>query len=548
MTKTHRRLKYIFLTPLFIISTIALQFANVQLASAATLTWDGSAGDGLFSTDANWSTGTAPVNGDVISFDVTSLASNTTISNDLADLSLAGINVTGTNSSGYRYQLNGANTLLTGDIANSSGSLFVINMPLQASNDFDITGAVTVSGSNGLLNLESHTVTHTVANNCVYINKLAGTGNLILSGSSSAFSLGSGSVNFHGSISISNGTLIAYYPSALNDSTVNASGTGNVSLYSDDNTPEYLTWEADFNLGGSGWIAAQHSSSSGCAGGTPSDTYTATLTGAVTLASDFLYNGDDNMVVSGPYTNNGHSFTVKAGALGTLTTPEGQVEAPTITTELTGDEPGTNVNVVNKETAILTGVRGDISVQQGGLLKGTGTASNVFNAGVVNPGNSPGTLTILETYSGDGVYQPEILNKDSYDQLQVGANYVGGGNAVTLYSGASLNLVLYDGWAINQGEQFRIIDNQSATAVSGTFNNLPEGTQLTVEGIVFSISYVGGDGNDIVLTALNTGTDPTPPNTGAAKLILGNPIVLATLGIATASLLIFIAIRRRSTR
>src|SRR5262249_1921413 len=49
----------------------------------------------------------------------------------------------------------------------------------------------------------------------------------------------------------------------------------------------------------------------------------------------------------------------------------------------------------------------------------------------------------------------------------------------------------------------------------GTFNGLPEGAQFTLNnGTVsqlFQITYVGGDGNDIVLTRLNTPPVLTPP-------------------------------------
>jgi hypothetical protein len=46
-------------------------------------------------------------------------------------------------------------------------------------------------------------------------------------------------------------------------------------------------------------------------------------------------------------------------------------------------------------------------------------------------------------------------------------------------------------------------DPMVQTAV-GTFNGLPtSGSTFTVGGIQFSINYTGGDGNDVVLTALN---------------------------------------------
>ena len=45
-----------------------------------------------------------------------------------------------------------------------------------------------------------------------------------------------------------------------------------------------------------------------------------------------------------------------------------------------------------------------------------------------------------------------------------------------------------------------VINKTSAGAVQGTFKNLPEGATFMAQGFPFRISYVGGDGNDVVLT------------------------------------------------
>ncbi len=48
---------------------------------------------------------------------------------------------------------------------------------------------------------------------------------------------------------------------------------------------------------------------------------------------------------------------------------------------------------------------------------------------------------------------------------------------------------------------YTILDNDGTDAVTGTFAGLAEGATITVDGFDFTLSYVGGDGNDIVLTA-----------------------------------------------
>ena len=50
------------------------------------------------------------------------------------------------------------------------------------------------------------------------------------------------------------------------------------------------------------------------------------------------------------------------------------------------------------------------------------------------------------------------------------------------------------------GTTFTIINNDGTDPVVGTFAGKPEGSTITLSGLVFSISYVGGTGNDVVLT------------------------------------------------
>ncbi|MFO7494219.1 MAG: hypothetical protein R6X05_01135, partial [Desulfobacterales bacterium] len=47
---------------------------------------------------------------------------------------------------------------------------------------------------------------------------------------------------------------------------------------------------------------------------------------------------------------------------------------------------------------------------------------------------------------------------------------------------------------------FWSINKSSAGPVSGTFNGLAEGAFFVQDGVLFSITYLGGDGNDVVLT------------------------------------------------
>ena len=68
--------------------------------------------------------------------------------------------------------------------------------------------------------------------------------------------------------------------------------------------------------------------------------------------------------------------------------------------------------------------------------------------------------------------------------------------------GVALNLSLVNGFIPVVGQQYKIIDNQGPSAVTGKFfGPINEGGTITLnQHYKFSVSYAGGDGNDVVLT------------------------------------------------
>ena len=100
--------------------------------------------------------------------------------------------------------------------------------------------------------------------------------------------------------------------------------------------------------------------------------------------------------------------------------------------------------------------------------------------------------------------------------------------AVSL-GGATLNL---QGSAIgvSPGTTFVIIDNDGSDPIVGTFAGLPQGTRITggPGGLDYAISYPGGTGNDVVLTAL------------APAIPALDPRSLIALGLALAAIALFI--------
>ncbi len=66
--------------------------------------------------------------------------------------------------------------------------------------------------------------------------------------------------------------------------------------------------------------------------------------------------------------------------------------------------------------------------------------------------------------------------------------------------GATLSVSL--GFAPPVGTIFVILDNNFSDPITGTFDGLPEGGVLTVNGTRLRVIYVGGTGNDVTLQVL----------------------------------------------
>jgi autotransporter-associated beta strand protein len=150
-------------------------------------------------------------------------------------------------------------------------------------------------------------------------------------------------------------------------------------------------------------------------------------------------------------------------------------------------------------TLVMNGTANDSVKVFGGTLLGTGTVGMLqLNGGVFSPGNSIGTLSAavgIVWYSG-GHFNVEVSG-GAADQMDVTG-------AVSLD-----NPALSVTGVPTTGSLFTIINNDAADAVTGTFSGLAEGATFVSGGYQYQITYIGGDGNDVVLTSL--GVAPTPP-------------------------------------
>lgn len=526
--------------------SISSLFVFVPSTFAATVTWDGGGSDSNFSTAANWVGDIAPVSGDSLVFDCAS--TNKGPVNNMTGATFASISFSGA-CGGVGFAVSGNAFTLTGGVTNSStgashsfSNNIVLTGASQTFTNSTADSSVGFSGSNVTFTLDLGTTALTfagVGKFSMYSNLSGsgaitknGTGTLTLAGASSSYS---------GAITISAGLLEVTGASALGSA---ASGTavssGAAIKYSMAYGQDYSVTEP-LSLAGSGYNESPTISF-----GQGNSVYPyplTTVSAAITLQSDIKLAGyNRNVKITGDITGN-YIIGLVEGTQGTLevaSTTNGSKTSGTVTpahkttTVNSGDnDSNIDVDIEGNNTYVVNGIRGFASVAHGGILKGTGTVGEVSLAagGKIAPGLSPGCLSSGNlTFVAGSTYDFEVAGPTEcteYDQIKVTGT-------VTLGNG-TLNTILFNGFKPVKDQAYKIIDNDSTDAVTGTFLNLAEGATFTVDGFVLKISYVGGDGNDVVLTVQSV---PAVPDTGF-KLLLNNPLLtIATTTTLAAAMLV----------
>lgn len=139
------------------------------------------------------------------------------------------------------------------------------------------------------------------------------------------------------------------------------------------------------------------------------------------------------------------------------------------------------------------------SVAAAAKVIGTGSGGALTVDGIVAPGGE-GTAGRLSSSTVDisgATFGVDMLNgtvATGYDQLR----------ATSSMDVTGAILALNGAFAPAVDTVFTIIDNTSASAVTGTFAGLPEGAVISAGGVNYTVSYVGGTGNDVTLTASKT--------------------------------------------
>lgn len=143
------------------------------------------------------------------------------------------------------------------------------------------------------------------------------------------------------------------------------------------------------------------------------------------------------------------------------------------------DHAGNNVTVNQTLSGNGTILGGGITVSNGTASPGTAGGSNVGTLHTTSIVLSPASSYAVQLESAG-------------DQLDVtGTASIAGSNLIATGSASATS--------------YTLIKNDGNDPVVGTFNGLPENAAVLVNGKTFHITYVGGDGNDVVL---NGNTQP----------------------------------------
>lgn len=541
------------LVAFFITLLGGLLFLNQAAAFAEERVWTGGGDNNNFSTSGNWDPSGAPQSGDSLTIPLEAAFSSCTeveLNNDLdaQSVTLAGLTVTGSKPAECfeQIKLTGNDLALSGNIVGSSQEgLF---QALYTDTNIIATATINIDKiySTGSLAVGANSVTLRSSN---FGGGISGTGSLTLSG----FPVGGGgtgggcdfgtatprpfsgdSSGFSGSIIVAENGFITITSRATDvarhASSITQSG-GGIAFLLDAN--QDMTFAKPITLNGPIYVR-QARVNSNC--DLPLAAKKLFLTNVVAQSGTRFALYDLSLADV--------EFTGSLSGAGNVTVEPGHptdryVKLPDGTI-LRSALKTTVVNQANKSTYCSPTYGLQWSVSQNnkwlinvdcrgtesssttiyGIVGGTGRLGSVVieNGGIIAPGESPGTLTVdnLEFEQG-GIYEFEIAGSDcacKWDQIKV--------NGTVNLGNGTLKVIPLGGFTPTQGQSFTIIDNDDGTdPVQGTFAGLPEGATVEVNGVAwFTISYQGGDGNDVVLTVLPGVGDAGEANASQTGIVL----------------------------
>ncbi|MFC1759604.1 hypothetical protein ACFL2H_12700, partial [Planctomycetota bacterium] len=167
---------------------------------------------------------------------------------------------------------------------------------------------------------------------------------------------------------------------------------------------------------------------------------------------------------------------------------------------------GDGIIALRQGTFVTELIQSITEVHVSATLSGVGfvTEETRLRGGRVAPGLSPGILNVGGADFEIGVFAVELAGRTAgngpgfHDQLNVTGT-------VTIDPQTILELTVPIDFQPFTNDVYVIIRNDGVDPVAGQFQGLSPDTVVAISGHEFSISYVGGDGNDVVLRTLPNG-------------------------------------------
>nr|WP_324258972.1 DUF4347 domain-containing protein [Cellvibrio fontiphilus] len=253
--------------------------------------------------------------------------------------------------------------------------------------------------------------------------------------------------------------------------------------------------------------------------------------GTLAITATGIY--DNNIVIGASNAMIDVSNSVTATLSGGITGVGGLGKTGAGSLRLAGAGSFTGATNVSGGTLVVNNVLSGtslVTVASGATITGSGSVPNLLvnGGGTFSPGTSPGTFTVngnLQMNSGSTL-AVEINGATAgteHDQIVV--------NGSVDVSGAALSAT--HGYTAGQGDDYTIIINDAADAITGTFSGLAEGATTTAggNGTVLTASYIGGTGNDFTLAApLNAAPVIANLNGDSVSFIEDSDLILLDAG------------------
>jgi autotransporter-associated beta strand protein len=208
----------------------------------------------------------------------------------------------------------------------------------------------------------------------------------------------------------------------------------------------------------------------------------------------------------------GSDLVTKVGE-GTLVLVAQTVEVPQEPTPPYSTYLNTAVDVLGGMLDISGDMFFSVDLGPGTTLRGLVYVARLYDhGGTISPGtaSSTGHLTVGGSLHLDHSSTLSIRIGGTLDS-ECDSLWYDGYDALDL-NNTTLSASLVGGYIPTPGQQFTIINNVNVPTISGTFEGLPEGAHLSIDGVPFQISYRGTArqynghlyNNDVVLTAFDS--------------------------------------------